>query len=47
MAAGMSRDAEPSKLSDRLGMRWALAETSFVSTPPAAIPTRRPMRCWR
>ncbi len=29
MAAGMSRDAEPSKLSDRLGTRWALAETSF------------------
>ena len=29
MAAGMSRDAEPSKLSDRLGSRWALAETSF------------------
>ena len=27
--AGMSRDAEPSKLSDRLGSRWALAETSF------------------
>ena len=29
MAAGMSSDADPSKLSDRLGSRWALAETSF------------------
>ena len=29
MAAGMSSDAEPAKLSDRLGSRWALAETSF------------------
>ncbi|MCW2293006.1 2-methylcitrate dehydratase PrpD [Pseudomonas sp. BIGb0408] len=29
MAAGMSSDANPSKLSDRLGSRWALAETSF------------------
>ena len=29
MAAGMSRDADPSKLCDRLGTRWALAETSF------------------
>lgn len=29
MAAGMSRDADPSKLVDRLGSRWALAETSF------------------
>ncbi|MCI0919171.1 MmgE/PrpD family protein [Pseudomonas stutzeri] len=29
MAAGMSSDADPSKLSDRLGNRWALAETSF------------------
>ncbi|TLX59484.1 MmgE/PrpD family protein [Stutzerimonas nosocomialis] len=29
MAAGMSTDADPSKLSDRLGTRWALAETSF------------------
>lgn len=29
MAAGMSRDASPGKLSDRLGSRWALAETSF------------------
>ncbi|GGJ80785.1 MmgE/PrpD family protein [Pseudomonas matsuisoli] len=29
MAAGMSSDADPTKLSDRLGSRWALAETSF------------------
>lgn len=29
MAAGMSRDADPAKLTDRLGKRWALAETSF------------------
>lgn len=29
MAAGMSSDADPSKLSDLLGSRWALAETSF------------------
>lgn len=29
MAAGMSRDADPKRLTDRLGTRWALAETSF------------------
>lgn len=29
MGAGMSTDADPSRLSDRLGERWALAETSF------------------
>jgi 2-methylcitrate dehydratase PrpD len=29
MAAGMSTDADPAKLVDRLGSRWALAETSF------------------
>jgi 2-methylcitrate dehydratase PrpD len=29
MAAGMSKDADPAKLTDRLGERWALAETSF------------------
>ena len=29
LAAGMSSDAEPARLSDRLGSRWALAETSF------------------
>jgi 2-methylcitrate dehydratase PrpD len=29
MAAGMSKDANPSKLTDGLGKRWATAETSF------------------
>ncbi|MBK0392563.1 MmgE/PrpD family protein [Ramlibacter algicola] len=29
MAAAMSSDADPAKLTDRLGQRWALAETSF------------------
>jgi 2-methylcitrate dehydratase PrpD len=29
MAAGMSRNADPAKLTDRLGERWALTETSF------------------
>jgi 2-methylcitrate dehydratase PrpD len=29
MAAGMSRDADPSRLVDGLGKRWATAETSF------------------
>jgi 2-methylcitrate dehydratase PrpD len=29
MAAGMSSDADPSRLTDRLGERWALTETSF------------------
>lgn len=29
MGAGMSSDADPSKLVDRLGSRWALLETSF------------------
>jgi len=29
MAAGMSKDADPARLTDRLGDRWALAETSF------------------
>lgn len=29
MAAGMSQDADPARLADRLGSRWALAETSF------------------
>jgi 2-methylcitrate dehydratase PrpD len=29
MAAGLSRDADPARLVDRLGTRWALAETSF------------------
>ena len=29
MAAGMSTDADPKRLTDRLGERWALVETSF------------------
>ena len=29
LAAGMSSDADPSKLIDRLGSRWTIAETSF------------------
>jgi 2-methylcitrate dehydratase PrpD len=29
MAAGMSSDADQSRLTDRLGSRWALSETSF------------------
>ncbi|MFW8564725.1 MmgE/PrpD family protein [Orrella sp. 11846] len=29
MGAGMTEDADPAKLVDRLGTRWALAETSF------------------
>lgn len=29
LAAGMSKDADPARLDDRLGQRWALAETSF------------------
>jgi 2-methylcitrate dehydratase PrpD len=29
MAAGMSRDADPSRLTDGLGSRWATEETSF------------------
>jgi len=29
MAAGMSTDADPAKLTDRLGERWAVLETSF------------------
>jgi 2-methylcitrate dehydratase PrpD len=29
MAAGMSTDADPARLTDRLGSRWAIAETSF------------------
>jgi 2-methylcitrate dehydratase PrpD len=29
LAAGMSSDSDPSKLTDHLGSRWAIAETSF------------------
>jgi 2-methylcitrate dehydratase PrpD len=50
MAAGMSRDADPSKLTDRIGTRWALAETSFKfhascrHTHPAADALQAVMR---
>lgn len=50
MAAGMSSDADPAKLTDRLGTRWALAETSFKfhascrHTHPAADALQQVMR---
>ncbi|MFY0479696.1 MmgE/PrpD family protein [Achromobacter marplatensis] len=50
MAAGMSTDADPAKLCDRLGERWALAETSFKfhascrHTHPAADALQQALR---
>ena len=50
MAAGMSSDADPDKIVDRLGERWALAETSFKfhascrHTHPAADALQHAMR---
>ncbi len=50
MAAGMSTDADPSRLCDRLGERWALIETSFKfhascrHTHPAADALQQAMR---
>lgn len=50
MAAGMSSDSDPAKLSDRLGSRWALVETSFKfhascrHTHPAADALRHLMQ---
>ena len=50
MAAGMSSDADPARLNDRLGQRWALAETSFKfhaacrHTHPAADALQQAMR---
>lgn len=50
MAAGMSTDADPSRLCDRLGERWALAETSFKfhascrHTHPAADALQQALR---
>jgi 2-methylcitrate dehydratase PrpD len=50
MAAGMSTDADPAKLTDRLGERWALPETSFKfhascrHTHPAADALQQVMR---
>ena len=49
MAAGMSSDADPARLTDRLGTRWATAETSFKyhaacrHTHPAADALQRVM----
>lgn len=53
LAAGMSSDADPAKLTDRLGQRWALAETSFKfhascrHTHPAADALQQVMRTHR
>ncbi|MVW73327.1 MmgE/PrpD family protein [Bordetella sp. 15P40C-2] len=50
MGAGMSTDANPARLTDRLGERWALAETSFKyhascrHTHPAADALQLAMR---
>ncbi|MGN6580878.1 MAG: MmgE/PrpD family protein [Bordetella sp.] len=50
MAAGMSTDADPARLTDRLGTRWTLAETSFKThascrhTHPAADALLKVMR---
>ncbi|MDR0479302.1 MAG: MmgE/PrpD family protein [Burkholderiaceae bacterium] len=50
MAAGMSTNADPARLTDRLGTRWALAETSFKyhascrHTHPAADALQKAMR---
>ncbi len=50
MAAGMSTDANPAKLVDRLGTRWALPETSFKfhascrHTHPAADALQQAMK---
>ncbi|OZI56242.1 MmgE/PrpD family protein [Bordetella genomosp. 4] len=50
VAAGMSTDADPARLLDRLGERWALSETSFKyhascrHTHPAADALQQAMR---
>ncbi len=50
MAAGMSTDADPRRLTDALGQRWALTETSFKfhascrHTHPAADALQQVMR---
>ena len=50
MGAGMSTDADPRRLTDRLGERWALVETSFKfhascrHTHPAADALQQVMR---
>ena len=45
MAAGMSRDADSTRLTDRLGKRWALAETSFKYHASCRHTIPRPTRC--
>ena len=51
MAAGMSQDADPARLTDGLGTRWATAETSFKyhascrHTHPAADALLQVMQC--
>jgi 2-methylcitrate dehydratase PrpD len=53
LAAGMSRDADPARLCDRLGTRWTLAETSFKfhascrHTHPAADALQQVLRAHR
>ena len=53
MAAGMSSDADAARLDDRLGERWALAETSFKfhaacrHTHPAADALQQVMQAHR
>lgn len=47
MAAGMSSDADPERLVDRLGSRWALLETSFKFHASCRHTHPRPTRCWR
>ena len=50
MGAGMSSDADPARLTDRLGQRWATSETSFKfhascrHTHPAADALQQAMR---
>jgi 2-methylcitrate dehydratase PrpD len=50
LAVGMSSDADPARLTDRLGTRWATAETSFKfhaacrHTHPAADALQRVLR---
>lgn len=50
LGAGMSRDADPGRLTDRLGQRWATIETSFKfhascrHTHPAADALQQAMR---
>jgi 2-methylcitrate dehydratase PrpD len=53
MAAGMSTDADPARLTDGLGIRWALSETSFKfhascrHTHPAADALQQVLRVQR